>query len=206
MDCGSGNSRRYINVTNIVNVLEERQPGLSRALLGYHAFTGCDFTSSFYRKGKLKPLEIVEKDAAGRYLHLFTCMGEVDGDVNIEVASEFVCKMYSQPKRAQYVSILWNHANFACPDQGLSPTDYGWSANGNLLQPVWFDGPSLPDALFTDRDNNKDDSNDTCSDSDETTIVKSTDVDSDADDHIYHEPSDDEAWSEDSDTDSQDVD
>ncbi|KAK4309970.1 hypothetical protein Pmani_018437 [Petrolisthes manimaculis] len=49
MDCGSGNSRRYINVTNIVNVLEERQPGLSRALLGYHAFTGCDFTSSFYR-------------------------------------------------------------------------------------------------------------------------------------------------------------
>ncbi|KAK4318061.1 hypothetical protein Pmani_010908 [Petrolisthes manimaculis] len=64
MDCGSGNSRRYINVTNIVNVLEERQPGLSRALLGYHAFTGCDFTSSFYRKGKLKPLEIIEKDAA----------------------------------------------------------------------------------------------------------------------------------------------
>ncbi|KAK4318060.1 hypothetical protein Pmani_010907 [Petrolisthes manimaculis] len=181
-------------------------------------------------------------------------MGEVDGDVNIEVASEFVCKMYSQPKvrsvdearynklmqmtgkidqdkpltnikridcallppsrraldkklqRAQYVSILWNHANFACPDQGLCPSDYGWSANGNLLQPVWFDGPSLPDTLFTDRDNNKDGSNDTCSDSDETTIVKSTDVDSDADDHIYHEPSDDEAWSEDSDTDSQDVD
>ncbi|KAK3883498.1 hypothetical protein Pcinc_012197 [Petrolisthes cinctipes] len=193
-------------------------------------------------------------DAAGRYLYLFTCIGEVDGDVNIEVASEFVCKMYSQPKvrsvdearynklmqmtgkidqdkpltnikridcallppsrraldkklqRAQYVSILWNHANLACPDQGLSNTDYGWSANGNLLQPVWFDGPALPDALFTDRDNNKDDSNDACSDSDETTIVESTeDVDSDADDHIYHEPSDDEAWSEDSDTDSQDV-
>ena len=50
MDCGSGNSRHYINVSNIVNVLEERKPGLSRALPGYHAFTGCDFTSSFYRQ------------------------------------------------------------------------------------------------------------------------------------------------------------
>lgn len=49
MDCGSGNSRQYIDVSNIVDVLEERKAGLSRALPGYHAFTGCDFTSSFYR-------------------------------------------------------------------------------------------------------------------------------------------------------------
>ena len=50
MDCGSGNNRRYINITNIVYVLEERKPGLSRAMPGYHAFTGSDFTSSFYRQ------------------------------------------------------------------------------------------------------------------------------------------------------------
>ena len=49
MDCGMANNRRYINVTNIADVLEERNPGLSRALLGYHAFTGCDFTSAFHR-------------------------------------------------------------------------------------------------------------------------------------------------------------
>ena len=49
MDCGMGNSRRYINVTNITDNLEERQPRLSKALPGYHAFTGCDFTSAFYR-------------------------------------------------------------------------------------------------------------------------------------------------------------
>ena len=49
MDCGMGNSRRYINVTNIADVLEECKPGLPRALPGYHAFTGCDFTSAFYR-------------------------------------------------------------------------------------------------------------------------------------------------------------
>jgi len=49
MDCGMGNSRRYINVTNIADVLEDCKPGLPRALPGYHAFTGCDFTSAFYR-------------------------------------------------------------------------------------------------------------------------------------------------------------
>lgn len=105
-------------------------------------------------------------------------------------------------QRAHYVTILWNHANLECPDQGLSPTDYGWAANGNLLQPVWFDEPAIPDVLFSDRCNSNDNSNDACIDSDETTILDSTDVDVDADDYIHHDPSDDEAWSEDSDTDS----
>ena len=49
MDCGMGNNRRYINVTNITDVLKEHKFGLSRAIPGYHAFTGCDFTSAFYR-------------------------------------------------------------------------------------------------------------------------------------------------------------
>lgn len=49
MDCGKGNDRRYINISNITEILEESKTGLSRALPGYHAFTGCDFTSAFYR-------------------------------------------------------------------------------------------------------------------------------------------------------------
>ena len=49
MDSGIKNNRRYINVTNIADELEDRKTGLSRALLGYHAFTGCDFTSAFFR-------------------------------------------------------------------------------------------------------------------------------------------------------------
>lgn len=48
-DCGSGNNRRYINVNNVADVLEEKNEGLAQALPGYHAFTGCDFTSAFYR-------------------------------------------------------------------------------------------------------------------------------------------------------------
>ena len=70
---------------------------------------------------------------------------------------------------------------------------------------MWFDGPALPDAIFTGPDNSKDDSNDGCSDSDETTIVHSTEDDVDADGYIHPDPSDDEAWSEESSTDSEDV-
>ena len=49
VDCGMGNSRRYINATNIAEILEGCRDGISGALPGYHAFTGCDFTSAFYR-------------------------------------------------------------------------------------------------------------------------------------------------------------
>lgn len=40
MDCGNGSKRKYSNVSNITNVLEEIKSGLARALPGYHAFTG----------------------------------------------------------------------------------------------------------------------------------------------------------------------
>lgn len=35
------------------------------------------------------------------------------------------------------------------PADGLSPIDYGWCVNDNLLKPTWFEGPAIPDSLFT---------------------------------------------------------
>lgn len=49
MDYGQGNKRRYINVSNIADLLNQRKAGLAKALVGYHAFTECDFTSAFFR-------------------------------------------------------------------------------------------------------------------------------------------------------------
>ena len=52
VDCGVEKSRRYIkfiNITCITAILEECKSGLARALLGYHAFTGCKSTSAFYK-------------------------------------------------------------------------------------------------------------------------------------------------------------
>lgn len=58
----------------------------------------------------MKPLSIVEKDETGRFLELFISMGRV-GEVDFEVASEFVCRMYGQTKEtnvdeARYSKLL----------------------------------------------------------------------------------------------------
>lgn len=115
-------------------------------------------------------------------------------------------------QRAHYVALLWSHAHTASPDQGLSSTDYGWSIKGGLLQPVWFDGPPVPDSLFSShvdgRDVNIDDS-----DSDETIIlnqsgeneVETSDID-ELSDHGLSDISDHEPWSEDSDSDAEETD
>ena len=100
-------------------------------------------------------------------------------------------------RRAQYVTILWTNAATASPGDGLSPTEYGWSVNDNLLQPIWFQGPAVPDTLFTNSTTVEVDS-----DSDETIITGSEaqcDLEALSLDELSD--SDDEPWSEDSDSD-----
>ena len=52
MDCGQGNVRRYINILEMCDRIEEWCPGLSTAIVGLHAFTGSDYTAAFYKKRK----------------------------------------------------------------------------------------------------------------------------------------------------------
>ena len=52
MDCGTGNHRRYIDVSSIQTKLEVKSPGSSTALIGLHVFTGTDYTAAFFNKGK----------------------------------------------------------------------------------------------------------------------------------------------------------
>ena len=58
MDCGSVNRRRHIDFISLANALEAKQKGLAAAMPDLHAFTG----SAFYRKGKIKPREVLEND------------------------------------------------------------------------------------------------------------------------------------------------
>ena len=60
---GSGNNWRYIDVSKIATLLEEKQPGITEELIGIHTLTGCDFTSCFSRKGKVEPFQKMEKIA-----------------------------------------------------------------------------------------------------------------------------------------------
>lgn len=52
----------------------------------------------FYRKGKTKPLDLIEKDISGSFVELFISMGELHKTVDLDVASEFVCRMYGHGK------------------------------------------------------------------------------------------------------------
>ena len=213
-------------------------------------------------------------------------MCEDDGSVNIDVASEFVCKMYGQPKetdvdkarlsklmqmtgkinkvgfcplsmirenlrlssmnmstdmptshyygllflfqdnplvnikrvdcallppsrptlekqlqRAHFVTMMWSHADQASPDQGRSPTDYGWSTIGDILQPTWFDGPAVPVTLFTPSD-----SRGVENDTSDGTIIEDDSLQENLDDAGFESEtsdsdlSDNELWSEDSDS------
>ncbi|KAK3895072.1 hypothetical protein Pcinc_001168 [Petrolisthes cinctipes] len=143
LDCGMGNTRRFINVSNIVEVLEECKSGLPQALPGYHAFTGCDFTSAFYRKGKVKPFNNMKKDATRKFVEMFISMGDITGDVDADIASKFEnplanikrvdCALLPPTRqtlkmkirRSQYVAALWRQATEASPGSGLRPSDFG---------------------------------------------------------------------------------
>ena len=60
MDVGTAakNNRRYINISAICH---ELGPNLCAALPAFHSFTGSDYTSSFVRRGKVRPFKILEK-------------------------------------------------------------------------------------------------------------------------------------------------
>ena len=63
MDYGSGNTCRFIDASGIAKILESNHPGLCEALIRFHALTGCDFTSAFYRKGNALPFSKLANQA-----------------------------------------------------------------------------------------------------------------------------------------------
>ena len=57
LDYGAGNNRQYINIPQLLKILDEMHTGLTKALLGYHAITGCHYVSCLFRKGKTTPFK-----------------------------------------------------------------------------------------------------------------------------------------------------
>ena len=69
---------------------------LCQALLGIHAFTGCDTVSAFSGKGKAKPFKLMAKKK--EYVKLFSRLGEtpdVTEDIH-ENIQKFVCDMHGR--------------------------------------------------------------------------------------------------------------
>lgn len=91
----SKNSLRYINVNQLYQTLGVK---VCKALPALHAFTGCDYTASFSRKGKIKPLKILEKDT--RLQDIFAGLGSAESlsVEEIEEIEKFVCQLYGQKR------------------------------------------------------------------------------------------------------------
>ena len=90
-DTGVGDRRRWIDISLLHQSMNE---DLISSLLGFHAFTGCDSTSSFVRKGKLKPLRFLNNSK--HFQSTFQGIGE-QPSISKEIKEElenFTCKMY----------------------------------------------------------------------------------------------------------------
>ena len=116
MDLGhsTDNSRRLANITDLA---EHIGPLVCKALPGYHALTGCDYTSSFFGKGKVNPLKKAEKNPL--YLEGLGRLGEntnfVDDDNLIE---NYVCSLYGEGKLS-----FVNEARYKIFMQKYKPND-----------------------------------------------------------------------------------
>jgi hypothetical protein len=85
-------THRFIDVSLLRNNLGIQ---LCSALTGFHALTGCDYTTAFYRKVKIKPSRILEKKTSG------IAKGEAKGfvitipETIINEIQDLICLFYS---------------------------------------------------------------------------------------------------------------
>jgi len=69
LDFGVGDSKKILDLSAIA----QKMGSICPAIVGLHAFTGCDYTSSFYNKGKLKPFKLMLSD--NKWIELFSRFG-----------------------------------------------------------------------------------------------------------------------------------
>ena len=66
-------------------------------LPGIYAFTGCDYTPAFFRKGKKCPIKIFLKSVL--FVNTFNKMGEEDlSDEDVDAIEPFTCSMFGYSK------------------------------------------------------------------------------------------------------------
>ena len=99
MDCGTGNHRRFIDVNSIFEEIKQ-VPHLATALLGLHAFTGCDINSAFYRKGKVKQIDILLGNSD--LTEAFARLSDPGVQPDMNIFSLFVCHMYGQKRSKRH--------------------------------------------------------------------------------------------------------
>ncbi len=133
----ANNSLRFINVTKLAVKLG---PLMCQALTGLHCLTGCDHTPAFSRKGKIRPLAILEKNQV--YQEAFASLG-CSEEINETVVSNiemFVCEMYGiKNKKGQLKKPTVNEARLE-----LFTRVYQSTSKRPMSKVKGIDGSALP--------------------------------------------------------------
>ena len=90
---GTGSGRKILQPSLCELSLHERS-----AIIGFHAFTGNDYTSSFFRKGKKTCWKIAKRNP--EFMEFFAKLGtsnEVDDEL-LSSAEAYVCSLYGKSK------------------------------------------------------------------------------------------------------------
>ena len=90
--CGSKTRTRYIHVSRLANIIGKE---VCSALLGYHAYTGCDTVSAFSGRGKVGPFKILVGNV--KFQKAFTELG-TNWSLSAELLKcleEFTCRIYA---------------------------------------------------------------------------------------------------------------
>ena len=131
-DTGLGDKRVWIDIKSLHQSMSE---DLISSLLGFHAFTGCDSTSSFVRKGKLKPLRFLTNSR--EFQSIFQDIGEQPhtSDITRKGLEKFTCKIYGGSEISNINTLRYLKAQERFPQKGAKLLFKKYNADLSLLPP-----------------------------------------------------------------------
>ena len=117
-DTGNGNKKRLIDVSSLS---QELTHAYCSELLSLHAFSGCDSTSAFKGKGKLKPLKLV-KDSP-RFIEAFATLGnswDIPDSLLLDL-EEYTCLLYNRKQFKSVDDLRYHMFKEKCDGEEISP-------------------------------------------------------------------------------------
>ena len=99
---GTETRTRYVNISRLARTLG---PEKCKALLGAHAFTGCDSVSAFSGRGKVGDVKLLDDEYLRRWLAELGQDWELSPEL-FQVLQEYTCRLYAPKSDVSQVNEL----------------------------------------------------------------------------------------------------